>query len=316
MTGRTARTHSRYGGTSSIAADSGPAIAMFFGTISPSSTCNTTTIVIATTNDTVCSTAPGTPNRSNGFSNTFATAGSPMRPNRIEHTVIPSCAPASITERFCPARITVTALRLPCSASASSRSRRAEISANSAPTKKAFASNSRRVSTTPSTSAIGDHRAPVASWKLDEIQLIDAATVHLRDGRAPSDPVLQGRIGLERLEFHRLTRLGDGAELGHDQPADRLVFAFMTAESGGTGHFVDAQQARHPPPTAGAHDIRCRLVVFVTDVADDLLDQVLDGHPSRDAAAPAGHQRGLKTDRADLRHQRGAVEGGRTPRPA
>ena len=45
MTGRTARTHSRYGGTSSIAADSGPAIAMFFGTISPSSTCSITTIV-------------------------------------------------------------------------------------------------------------------------------------------------------------------------------------------------------------------------------------------------------------------------------
>ena len=68
MTGRVARTHSRYGGTSSIAADSGPAIAMFFGTISPSSTCSTTTMVIATTNDTVCSTASGTPNKSNGFS--------------------------------------------------------------------------------------------------------------------------------------------------------------------------------------------------------------------------------------------------------
>ena len=68
MTGRVARTHHRYGGTNNIAADSGPAIAMFFGTISPSSTCNTTTIVIATTNDTVCSTASGTPRRSNGFS--------------------------------------------------------------------------------------------------------------------------------------------------------------------------------------------------------------------------------------------------------
>src|SRR3954447_23809329 len=53
MTGLAARTHSRYGGTSSMAADSGPAIAMFFGTISPSSTCSTTTMVIAMTNDTV-----------------------------------------------------------------------------------------------------------------------------------------------------------------------------------------------------------------------------------------------------------------------
>ena len=62
------RTQSRYGGTSSMAADSGPAIAMFFGTISPSSTCSTTTIVIAMTNDTVCSIASGTPTRSNGVS--------------------------------------------------------------------------------------------------------------------------------------------------------------------------------------------------------------------------------------------------------
>ena len=67
----------------------------------------------------------------NGFSSRCATAGSPMRPSRIEHTVMPSCAPASISERFSPARITVTALCLPCSTRASRRSRRAEISANS-----------------------------------------------------------------------------------------------------------------------------------------------------------------------------------------
>ena len=57
---------------------------MFFGTISPSSTCSTTTIVIAMTNDTVCSTVSGMPSRWNGFSNRCATAGSPTRPNRIE----------------------------------------------------------------------------------------------------------------------------------------------------------------------------------------------------------------------------------------
>ncbi len=51
-----------------MATDSGPAIAMFFGTISPSRMCSTTTIVIAMTNDTVCRTASGTPKRSNAGS--------------------------------------------------------------------------------------------------------------------------------------------------------------------------------------------------------------------------------------------------------
>ena len=41
--------------------DSGPAMAMFFGTISPSSTCSVTTMESATTNDTVCSSASGMP---------------------------------------------------------------------------------------------------------------------------------------------------------------------------------------------------------------------------------------------------------------
>ena len=36
-------------------------MAMFFGTISPSSTCSVTTIASATTNDTVCSSAGETP---------------------------------------------------------------------------------------------------------------------------------------------------------------------------------------------------------------------------------------------------------------
>ena len=63
---------------------------MFFGTISPSNTCSTTTIVIAMMNDTVCNTASGTPNSANGFSSRCATAGSPTRPSRIEQIVMPS----------------------------------------------------------------------------------------------------------------------------------------------------------------------------------------------------------------------------------
>ena len=73
-----------------MAVDSGPAMAMFFGTISPSSTCIVTTIASAMTNDTVCSTVSGIPTTANGFSSRWATAGSPTRPSRIEQTVMPS----------------------------------------------------------------------------------------------------------------------------------------------------------------------------------------------------------------------------------
>ena len=49
------------GGASTSAVRSGPAIAMFFGTISPSATCADTTSSSAMTSDTGCSHASGTP---------------------------------------------------------------------------------------------------------------------------------------------------------------------------------------------------------------------------------------------------------------
>ena len=144
-------------------------MAMFFGTISPSSTCSVTTIASATANDTVCSRAGETPpTESNGRRSRSATAGSPSRPSRIDDTVIPSWAPANISGSCSPARIAVTALDLPCSANASSRSRRAEISENSAPTKNALVATSRMVANTPSKSPINEpfprrnHRGPPA----------------------------------------------------------------------------------------------------------------------------------------------------------
>src|ERR1700682_1504344 len=272
MTVRAARTHSRYGGTSSMAADSGPASAMFFGTISPSSTCNTTTIVIAMTNDTVCRTVSGMPINPNGFSNRCATAGSPTRPNRIEQIVIPSCAPASITGRFSPARMTVTALCLPCSARASRRSRRAEISANSAATKNAFAASSSTVRTTPKKSPIRVVASVATPAQLRQFKLIDRPAVHLQHSRQPAHRVLQRRVRIERRQLHRLALFGDVAQLQQHQPTDGLVFAFGGPESGRAGHLVDAQQARNVPALTSLHDVDRRLVVFIADVADDLVD--------------------------------------------
>src|SRR4051794_24059522 len=308
MNGRAIRIQTRYGGTSNIAADSGPAIAMFLGTISPRSTCSTTTMVIATTNDTVCSTASDTPSRSNGASSRCATAGSPTRPRRIEHTVMPSWAPASISDRFWPAWITVTALRLPCSASASRRSRRAEISANSAATKKAFKASSSTVSRTPNRSLI---RGLLVGAEPDQRDEVDAAAVHPLDGCQPVHRPVEGRVGVELAQGHRLALDGDVAELLQHQPADRLVLALGRPKWCLGVDLVDPQQAGHLPAVAHLDDVGGGVVVLVADVADDLLDQVLDRDHARGTAVFVDDQRGLQPVRPDLRHHRVAVEGGR-----
>ncbi len=142
ISGRAIVVNTRNGGTSHRAIRSGPAIAMFLGTISPSRMCATTTIASDTANASGCSTASGRPTHASGRSSRCATAGSPRRPSRSEQIVMPSCDAASMRERSAPARSTVRAAAVPESAIASSRSRRAEMSANSAPTKNALAASS------------------------------------------------------------------------------------------------------------------------------------------------------------------------------
>jgi hypothetical protein len=62
MTGRVSRMNATSGGTIHSAVRSGPAIAMFLGTISPSRMCATVTMPSATMKAIVCTTASGTPN--------------------------------------------------------------------------------------------------------------------------------------------------------------------------------------------------------------------------------------------------------------
>ncbi len=128
---------------------------MFFGTISPSTTCRYTTIVIATTKDTGCSRFSGTFRSSKTGSSRCATAGSPRAPSPSDATVIPSWAPAITRETFSMARNVVRATRDPAAARGSIWVRRAEMSANSAPTKKAFAASSRTATTRAVRSLIG-----------------------------------------------------------------------------------------------------------------------------------------------------------------
>jgi hypothetical protein len=124
---------------------SGPAIARFFGTISPSTVCSPATIASATVNETACSTGTGTPSGASGPSSRCAITGSASAPSPRPHTVMPNWAPAISSGSSWPARSTVRALATPVAASASICSRRAVSMANSAPTKNALPASSSTV---------------------------------------------------------------------------------------------------------------------------------------------------------------------------
>src|SRR5690606_20420388 len=117
---------------------------------------------------------------------------SPTRPSRIEQMVMPSWAAASIIDRFSPALMTVMALRLPCATMASSRSRRAEIRANSAATKKALPASSTKVRTTPKTSPmvvlLEFARLQILGGDRDQADPVDAPAVHALHACDPATP--------------------------------------------------------------------------------------------------------------------------------
>ena len=94
------KTTSAKGGPRTSAARSGPAMAMFFGTISPRITWSSVTRLSAMTNEIGWSSASGTPTAANGTSSRCAMAGSDSAPSRSEQIVMPSCAPAIMSELF------------------------------------------------------------------------------------------------------------------------------------------------------------------------------------------------------------------------
>ena len=138
ITGRRTRPSHTSGGPNHSTARSGPATARFLGTISPSTTCRYTTMASASTNAMGCARLVLTPRACSGSSMRWAIAGSATRPRVVEQTVTPSWAHASMSETCSMAHSTVRARRLPASASGSMALRRAEMMANSAPTKNAL----------------------------------------------------------------------------------------------------------------------------------------------------------------------------------
>ena len=154
-TGLKTREHHTRGGASQRTAFSGEAMEMFLGTISPATTCRPTTMTRAMTTATAWEPACPTPTAASKGSRAWAMAGSATTPRPVEHRVTPSWAVASMRETFCSAHRAVAARASPASASGSSWLRREEVTANSAPTKKALPARRMTVSRRASGVLIG-----------------------------------------------------------------------------------------------------------------------------------------------------------------
>ena len=138
ISGRTTRDTITSGGASRSAALSGTEKAMFLGTISPNTTWRNVTSTKAMTKATVVTIEGVSPVQLSGYSSRWWIAGSETFKMTNEQTVMPSWLVASINVARSMAHKVVAAARLPAAARGSICERRAEITANSAPTKKAL----------------------------------------------------------------------------------------------------------------------------------------------------------------------------------
>ncbi len=109
---------------------------MFFGTISPRTTCRKVTSSSAVTKAMMPMASPDRDVRPSGISSRWWMAGSETFRITSEQTVMPSWLVASMSVACSIAHRVVFAALLPASAFGSICERRAEITANSAPTKK------------------------------------------------------------------------------------------------------------------------------------------------------------------------------------
>ena len=87
------------------------------------------------------------------------------------------------------------------------------------------------------------------------------------------------------LELHVLARRRHAAEVGQQESADRLEALALHLDPEALGHVLDVHlAAEHEAPVALVDDRLGLDVVLVADLADDLLEQILDGHEARRAA--------------------------------
>src|SRR5689334_5410389 len=272
MIGRTARPMATSGGASSSVALSGIENEMFFGTISPNTTWRNETSTSVTMNATVPVTSSGSPVRWSGPSRRWWMAGSDTFRMSSEQTVMPSCVVASMSVACSIATSAVLALRLPRSASGSICERRAEMTANSAPTKNAF---TRRSTTSQAMPAQSLMAPPLAHGRVGGggrlrvrrvTDAVDAAALEALDAQRPA------------LDRHLVAHLREAAELVHDEAGDGLVRPLLRhGDARALEQLVGAQDAGERDGVAAADHSGPRAVVLVGDLAHDLLDEVLEG---------------------------------------
>ena len=211
------------------------------------------------------------------------------------------------------AAMVVRARRLPASASGSIWLRRAEITANSAPTKNALPSSrterdeqpdadAHRVAPPRSPGARSPcGRRPIAGWKRS------------RSTRRPSIRSTRRRPPSTGTSS---PTAGTRPRRGHHEPADGLVVGVVGhLEPDPLAELVRPQQPGHDP--AAVPQLAPGLpgpVVLVGDLADHLLDDVLEGHDARRAAVLVDDDGQLQALPAQLRRAagRGACVSGTT----
>src|SRR5215213_2204954 len=175
-----------------------------------------------------CTSASVSPTASSTGSTRWAIAGSAIAPSRRLHTVMPSWLTPMTREMFSIAERVMRAIREPACARGSIWLRRAEISANSAPTKNALPSSSNPASTSPVRLPIG---ALLVLLAHRDRQPVEAQPVHAVDAQ-DADPA-HDRPLLTLLERHGQLHLGlvaslrDPAELLHDQSRDGVVVVVL-----------------------------------------------------------------------------------------
>ena len=142
ITGLKTRATITSGGARMSAARVGTENEMFLGTISPRTTCRKVTRSSAATKAMMPIASPDSEVRPSGISSRWWMAGSETLRITSEHTVMPSWLVASISVACSMAQSVVFAALLPASALGSICERRAEMTANSAPTKNALTTRS------------------------------------------------------------------------------------------------------------------------------------------------------------------------------
>src|SRR5947207_153160 len=119
---------------------------------------------------------------------------------------------------------------------------------------------------------------PLALW-----HLLDDA--HAAD--APSLDTLHDELGAARLDG--FAGLGKSPELGHDESTERVVvrrgFGGRQVKVEGLAHVLEWHARVHQGLALRHRDDHLLLdVVLVTDLPDDLLDEIFDGHEAARAA--------------------------------